>query len=239
MATVNDISPGASAQLAAAERAASQQKANTGPNLYGVSRIPFILTCRLWAELGLSSYPGALTGNRFITLPFNPGVVKWRMGYRMVEEKSAAGRILFAWKHRDRKSFQDEPILTFTFRAGNIGSGLVDANGDIQPTDGMVSFWEIFRLLDEEKAIPTKIGKTVITASQGAGEPNFVQITYSSLKFPLLTLIGFFAAEGSEFDDSAADPLDWTLVTNFVVYDSVPRFSNARAMKDAFMANAI
>jgi hypothetical protein len=154
------------------------------------------------------------------------------MGYRTVEEKTRGGRVLFAWKNRDRNTFMDEPVLTFTFKAGNIESGQVNASGQVIPTPGRVGIWEFFRLLDEEKVIPAKInGKAV---KSGVGEPNFVIITYRSIKFPLITLFGFFKEEGLEFEDDANDALNWQITANFVVYDSTPRISNAQDMKAAF-----
>ncbi len=235
-ASINDVSPGAFDQIEAAVRAADQQEDGEATNPHGVLRVPFLITCRLWEEHGVSTFAGTRPGLRFITMPVNPTKVIHRHGHRMQEEKTAGGRALHTWKHRHRRSFADEPLLTFNFHSGNLASGRQAENGALIPATGRRAMLELIRLLDEEKAIPSKVnGKTI---TKGVGEPNFVRITYQSILFPFVTLEGFFTPEGLEWVDDADRPLEIMPTMNFVVYDSAPRFSDAGAMMDSFMANA-
>ncbi len=231
MADITEIDPGILARLDAQIQAGTAARLANPDNDYGVPRRPFFLTCELWQQ-GLSTQedPEAEPGPQLIRLPVNPSKVNFKIGLRQAEARTRAGRILFVWKNRDRKTFLDEPVLTFTFQAGNILS-VKNSGGQLRIARGLRAFWNFMRLLDEEKIIPPKIGGQT---PKNVGEPNYVIIEYSSRKFPLLRLKGFFTPEGVDFDDEANDPLrlDWT--ASFTVYDSQPRFSNAADLELAF-----
>jgi len=237
VANIQDLKPDGYAKLEAAVQAAKAARAADAPEFdYGVPRTPFLITCAMW-RFGLSTFPSADPGSRLITLPVNPTKAIFRLGHRMSEGRTRAGRILFVWKNRDRNSFADEPLITFHFSAGNIMSARM-ADGNIIPARGRVAVWEFMRLLDEEKMVPVRVGgRDVKTASGGKlvpGEPNYVEITYSSMKLPQVTLYGFFTPEGMEFEDDSQNPNAWEWTSAFVVYDSNPRFSNAVEMKENF-----
>jgi hypothetical protein len=233
MANITQIDPGIQQRLEAQIRSGSVGNIVSNSD-FGVPRRPFFLTCELWLQ-GKSSRPSLDSAPgipQLIRLPVNPSKVNFKIGLRQNEQRVRGGRILHVWKNRDRRSFLDEPVMTFNFQAGNILSTSTGPGGALVIAKGLKAFWNFMRLIDEEKIIPPSALGGVPT---NIGDPNYVIIEYSSKKFPLIRLKGFFREEGVDFDDDSANPLtlDWT--SSFTVYDSTPRFSDAADLNAAFL----
>lgn len=140
----------------------------------------------------------------------NPADVSWTMPQRTVEQKSKAGTVLHAWNDNDRKSYYDEPVLTFKLQTGNIlpTRSILNPRGVVP--EGLNNFYEFMSLVDEVKVLDD-------------GRANLCYIDYNSLIFPSIRLWGFWQPKGISFSDSATDHAqvtNWT--ASFTVYKSFP-----------------
>lgn len=140
----------------------------------------------------------------------NPSDVTWTMPQRSVEQKTKAGTVLHTWNDNDRKTYFDEPTLTFKLQSGNIlpSRSILDPRGSI--TEGLNNFYEFMSLVDEVKVLDD-------------GRANLCYINYNSLIFPDIQLWGFWQPAGISFSDSAANHAqvnEWT--ASFTVYKSFP-----------------
>lgn len=170
-------------------------------------------------ETNKSKRPGAWvfstaeTGSAF-EWACNPSDVSWSMAQRSTHVKNMLGTVLHVWPDSGRKTFYDEYILSMRFQSGNI-IPLTDNKGStysIKP--GLDNFYKFLQLVDAPK----------LTA---AGLINLVEINYTSNIFGEITLRGMFDSKGISFTDDSSSPNQinsWT--ADFIVYDTVPRFSN-------------
>lgn len=140
----------------------------------------------------------------------NPSDVSWTMPQRTVEQKTKAGTVLHAWNDNDRKTYFDEPVLTFKLQTGNIlpTRSILNPRGVVP--EGLDNFYEFMSLVDEVKVLDD-------------GRANLCYIDYNSLIFPSIRLWGFWQPSGIAFSDSAtnhAQVNSWT--ASFTVYKSFP-----------------
>lgn len=140
----------------------------------------------------------------------NPSDVSWTMPQRSVEQKTKAGTVLHTWNDNDRKTYFDEPVLTFKLQTGNIlpTRSILNPRGVVP--EGLNNFYEFMSLVDEVKVLDD-------------GRANLCYIDYNSLIFPHIRLWGFWQPKGISFSDSAqnhAQVNSWT--ASFTVYKSFP-----------------
>jgi hypothetical protein len=152
----------------------------------------------------------------------NPSDVSWTMPQRSVEQKTKAGTVLHAWNDNVRKTYFDEPVLTFKLQSGNIlpTRSILNPRGVVP--DGLNNFYEFMSLVDEIKVLDD-------------GRANLCYINYNSLIFPQITLWGFWQPAGISFTDSASNHAqvnEWT--ASFTVYKSFPELGrNIATTNDA------
>jgi hypothetical protein len=161
----------------------------------------------------------------------NPSDVSWTLQQRSVEQKTKAGTVLHVWNDNDRKTYFNEPVLTFNLQSGNIlpSRSILDPRGSI--TEGLDNFYEFMALVDEVKVLDD-------------GRANLCYIDYNSLIFPSIRLWGFWQPSGISFSDSAsshAQVNSWT--ASFTVYKSFPELGRAIAttntsIKDGSLAGS-
>jgi hypothetical protein len=140
----------------------------------------------------------------------NPSDVSWTMPQRSVEQKTKAGTVLHTWNDNDRKTYFDEPVLTFKLQTGNIlpTRSILNPRGTIP--EGLDNFYEFMSLVDEVKVLDD-------------GRANLCYIDYNSLIFPQIRLWGFWQPNGISFSDSStnhAQVNEWS--ASFTVYKSFP-----------------
>jgi hypothetical protein len=140
----------------------------------------------------------------------NPSDVSWKMPQRSVEQKTKAGTVLHTWNDNSRKTYFDEPILTFKLQSGNIlpTRSILNPRGTVP--EGLNNFYEFMSLVDEVKVLDD-------------GRANLCYIDYNSLIFPSIRLWGFWQPSGISFSDSAvnhAQVNEWS--ASFTVYKSFP-----------------
>jgi hypothetical protein len=140
----------------------------------------------------------------------NPSDVSWSMPQRSVEQKTKAGTVLHTWNDNDRKTYFDEPVLTFQLQSGNIlpPRSILNPRGVVP--EGLNNFYEFMSLVDEVKVLDD-------------GRANLCYIDYNSLIFPSIRLWGFWQPSGISFSDSAenhAQVNSWS--ASFTVYKSFP-----------------
>jgi len=153
---------------------------------------------------------GAESTPKSIKFRCNPSDVSWSMPQRSVEQKTKSGTVLHTWNDNDRKTYFDEPTLTFKLQSGNIlpTRDILNPRGVVP--EGLNNFYEFMSLVDEVKVLDD-------------GRANLCYIDYNSLIFPRIRLWGFWQPSGISFSDSAtnhAQVNSWT--ASFTVYKSFP-----------------
>lgn len=182
--------------------------------LYDVDRTPWTMTTTEWLQ---QSPPRALVWEA------NPMDVTWSMPQRSMHTKNLYGTVLHVWPNTQRNTFYDEFRLHMNFQSGSIMPVFIpDGSGGLgtwEPSGGLANFYDFMNLVDAPK----------LTQGSDSSPPraNLVIIQYNSALFPELTLTGMFDSNGISFTDSSQEPnqvVGWS--ADFIVYDSMPRFSS-------------
>lgn len=233
---------------------------NSSGSLYGVVRKPWIFTT-FEALDSLSSVSKDTEGNvkvdwslskdndkqKTIFLAINPSSVNWTVSQRGVEAKNKSGTVHHYWYDSTRKTYFDDPKITFNFQTGNImplpgqsdplynvrmktrddGSKFPDTD-DYSPVNkmspGLKNFYQFLSLVDQQK-ITTK------------GAANFIHILYRSNIFPSMVLTGLFDPQVVvQFQDDSQNPYKitgWT--ATFTVFSTTPKLNNYAELSKAFI----
>lgn len=173
--------------------------------------------------------------DQYINFWINPSQCGWKVGTRTTIEKVAGGAIHHEWPTvglgtQESNILLDHPIVSFTFQSGAIAPGAHDTLDATNPSqspeqfipEGLGNFYDFLNILN----------KSNISAG---GQPNYVNILYSSNIFPNLWLQGFFTEEGVNWDDSADNPNQingWG--ASFMVFNSFPDLGSTEALRSVF-----
>jgi hypothetical protein len=197
------------------------------------SRIPTILTreswinseSRAWMEsLGWRGGPSEaeLGTAGYIMAGVNPSEVSFRMALRSSEQKTKGGTVTHTWFDKHRNTFFDEPVVSFTFQSGNCMPVFEQQSGTLSVPKGLDTFNYFMELVDTHNSLPD-------------GRPNYVYIIHTSLKFPQLTLVGFFNPSGVNFSDSSGEPSQFTWTADFIVHFTQPRLNSAAELQARYL----
>jgi len=199
-------------------------------------RLPFIITTQYRLEKGVPYLPSGsgLTGaerkdSQYIVFLINPHSINITQSIRGSEAKTRVGTVHYMWQDPLKRTFFDEPTFSFTFDSGNLlpwtylnNPGATPQTNPMRVPPGLTTFYRFLTLLDEIKAMPD-------------GRPNFTYITINTVKFPRMTLAGWFTPEGvSGVTDSADDPNHLTWSANFHCRATYPRLYNSLELMTAF-----
>jgi len=200
-------------------------------------RLPFIMTRESWltadyagtgdidvaairAAAERESSMGLVSGS-YIVANINPSEVSFRLALRSTEQKVRGGTVTHTWFDRTRGTFFDEPVLSFTFQSGNCMPVRME-NGELSMPRGLNAFHSFMNLLDTENTLPD-------------GRPNYVYIIYNSLKFPTLTLVGFFAPGGISFTDSSQSASEMSWSADFICHFTSPKLTSSTELRQRFV----
>lgn len=188
---------------------------NNNGSRNGVPRTPFIMTTKLWRKT-----------NNYLTWFCNPSDCSWKIPLRGAEQLTKTGRVTHNWFDPVRKTFYDEPEITFSFQSGNIFPVFApppnDAGTKPVISEGLNNFYVFIEMVQQARQLDD-------------GSTNTVIIWYNSMIFPNLVLEGMFKPEGISFNDSAESPhqvTNWS--ATFTVYKTVPSFFSASELIDTF-----
>jgi hypothetical protein len=199
-------------------------------------RLPFIITTQYRLEKGVPLLPSGSglagaerTNSQYIVFLINPHTISITQALRGSEAKTRVGTVQYVWQDPLKRTFFDEPTFSFTFDSGNLlpwtylnKPGETPQTNPMRVPPGLTTFYRFLTLLDEIKAMPD-------------GRPNFVYITINTVKFPRMTLAGWFTPEGvSGVTDSADDPNHLTWSANFHCRATYPRLYNSMELMNAF-----
>lgn len=176
---------------------------------------------------------------RFMYMTFNPSQVSIQQGLRVADSKTKSGTVQYFWEDPQRRTFFDEPKVTFHFQSGNISpfTYLADVQkltGKITAEDlrqqpipsGLADFYDFLTLLDEDRIALD-------------GRPNYCHIAISSNKFRNLSLVGFWDPEGVSIDDTAEEPNQLNWQCTMTVRSTYPELFNSQALKQMFFDNRV
>jgi hypothetical protein len=208
----------------AQSQSALQTSQNSGLNIYGVYRVP-------WVFATFDEVNGTATNPNPVVWVANPKSVGWTINQRGSETKNKSGTVLYMYRDSLRKTDYDDPKIRMEFQAGNIApqaqdatktSGSLDTN---QISGGLNNFYQFLSLVDNSK-IATN------------GQANVIHILYRSRIFPSMVLTGFFDPQMIvQFSDDSNDPYritSWS--ATFTVYSTTPRLNNYNQLIQRFQS---
>jgi hypothetical protein len=233
-------------QRAQAQTLLRSSTTNTGGNIYGVVRKPWVFATfedLTTNQPSTTASQGKPTGGSSIIWVTNPKSVSWSANQRASETKNKSGTVLHVWRDRTRGTDYDDPKLTFEFQSGNIlpqsadatkvgsgtkrtrvdGSNVLGPSGrpqvPTQPSSGLLNFYQFLKLVDQQKLAKN-------------GQANLIHILYSSYIFPSVVLSGFFDPQAVlSFTDDSNSPFQVTgWRATFTVYQSTPSIYNYESL---------
>lgn len=170
----------------------------------------------------------ALQG-RYLIFWSGPSNTQWTFPMRGAQQQTRSGTIYHSWKDGSRKTYFDEPSVSFTFQAGNIMPVRTTSIDKNSPADviglppGLLDFYDFFEILDQPKILSD-------------GRPNFVLIAYHSLIYPEIFMRGFFNPEGLQFSEDAQNPANLTWTSTFKIRSTEPNFWNKEQLLSAWLS---
>lgn len=212
-------------------------------SVYFRYRTPMVITCESW-----------IPQDRYIFCRVNPSAITITQGFRGAEQKTRTGMVFNLWYDPKRKSFFDNPEVTFQFQTGSLipirvklqGTGLETGESAEQYqvlTPGASASDAFFggdvkmepvvpKGLDNMYEFLALLDEDKVLPN---GRPNFVYVLYSTSNFPSISLVGFFKPDPIQILETADDPHQVTFQHTFTVRYSTPeRLSNSTELMRLF-----
>jgi hypothetical protein len=205
MARLIDLDPNIVAEVEAVTTAGQIQDA-VGDRDYRGLRRPFYITCRKWAE----------EEGRYIILYCNPSDVEFRFPWRESEQEIKGGMVRHSW--RNKGTYLKEPGLSITYQTGNVMPRI--ANGAVEMSPGLSNLYDFMELLDEDRVYNSR--------------PNYVEIAFNSMTFPVLVIHGFFAPEDFTLPQSSEELHGFSFSIEFTARTFHPDITKASTLVQAF-----
>ena len=185
---------------------------------YGLERQngAWMINCDLWIQKGLSP----------LFYNVNPSQVTWNMPLRSAIQKTRAGLVTHVWgdRKKGKHSIFDNPSVNITWQSGSI-MPIKIVQGKKTKYFVPAGINILYQMLD-------LLGNTQSILDNGT--QNRIHITYRSLIFPKIILIGIFDPTGTTFSESADNPAGFTYDTTFHIQQSIPTLSGT-AIKTSLM----
>jgi len=153
----------------------------------------------------------------FVVLLYcNPSEVEFRFPWRESDQEVKGGMVRHSW--RNKGTYLKEPIISFTFQTGNIMPRVV--NNEVIMSPGLTNLYYIMELLDEDRIYK--------------GQPNYVEIAFNSMTFPVLVLSGFFSPDDFTIPQSSEDIHGFSFTLEFTARKFFPDITSKSQLIKAF-----